>query len=259
MQTRAVHLELSYALTTDLFLQAYVRFTNRRGVPIDVISDNGTNFVGFTNELAQLVKQLDAEAIQRQTADPQTSWRFNPPAAPHFGGVHETLVKSAKRAISAILKNAEVTDEELLSAILGAEALMNSRPLSYMSADGRDPTPLMPNHFLFGRVGTRFAPAEVDESEFNPRQRWRVVQELVLRFWRRWMQEVVPELNRRLKWRTAETDLKVDDIVLVISQDNHGALGQWVVSPKWTRASCECQGGRQDLHPPNRASLQAVL
>ncbi|XP_065195672.1 uncharacterized protein LOC135827076 [Sycon ciliatum] len=87
LQTRAVHLELSYALTTDSFLQAYVRFTNRRGVPIDVISDNGTNFVGATNELAQLVKQLDAEAIQRQTVDQQTSWRFNPPAAPHFGGV----------------------------------------------------------------------------------------------------------------------------------------------------------------------------
>ena len=196
LQTRAVHLELSYALTTDSFLQAYVRFTNRRGVPIDVISDNGTNFVGATNELAQLVKQLDAEAIQRQTADQQTSWRFNPPAAPHFGGVHEALVKSAKRAISAILKNAEVTDEELLSAIVGAEALMNSRPLSYVSADGRDPTPLTPNHFMYGQIGTRFAPAGVDESEFNPRQRWRVVQDLVLHFWRRWMQEVVPELNR---------------------------------------------------------------
>ena len=225
LQTRAVHLELSYALTTDSFLQAYVRFTNRRGVPIDVISDNGTNFVGATNELAQLVKQLDAEAIQRQTADQQTSWRFNPPAAPHFGGVHEAFVKSAKRAISAILKNAEVTDEELLSAIVGAEALMNSRPLSYVSADGRDPTPLTPNHFMYGQIGTRFAPAGVDESEFNPRQRWRVVQELVLHFWRRWMQEVVPELNRRLKWRTAETDLKVDDIVLVTSQDN--PRGTW--------------------------------
>ena len=225
LQTRAVHLELSYALTTDSFLQAYVRFTNRRGVPIDVISDNGTNFVGATNELAQLVKRLDAEAIQRQTADQQTSWRFNPPAAPHFGGVHEALVKSAKRAISAILKNAEVTDEELLSAIVGAEALMNSRPLSYVSADGRDPTPLTPNHFMYGQIGTRFAPAGVDESEFNPRQRWRVVQELVLHFWRRWMQEVVPELNRRLKWRTAETDLKVDDIVLVTSQDN--PRGTW--------------------------------
>ena len=35
------------------------------------------------------------------------------PYAPHFGGVFETMIKAAKRAIIAILGNADVTDEEL--------------------------------------------------------------------------------------------------------------------------------------------------
>jgi len=60
---------------------------------------------------------------------------FNLPYAPHFGGVFEIMTKSAKRAITAILTNAEVTDEELMTAFCGAEALINSQPLTY------------PNHF----------------------------------------------------------------------------------------------------------------
>ena len=35
----------------------------------------------------------------------------------------------------AILGNADVTDEELTTAFTGAEALINSRPLTYQSAD----------------------------------------------------------------------------------------------------------------------------
>ena len=50
---------------------------------------------------------------------------------PHFGGIHESMIKSAKRAIKAILSHADVTDEELLSAFVGAEGLINSRSLTY--------------------------------------------------------------------------------------------------------------------------------
>jgi len=42
-------------------------------------------------------------------------WKFNPPYAPHFGGVFETMIKAAKKAIVAIMGNSDVTDEELTS------------------------------------------------------------------------------------------------------------------------------------------------
>ena len=127
----AVHLELAYGLDVSSFLQAYHRFTNRRGPPLEVTSDNGTNFVGATNELAALVKAMDRQQIQRSVATQHTIWHFNPPAGPHFGGAHEALIKSAKQALCAILSKQDLTDEELTTAVTGAEALMNSRPLSY--------------------------------------------------------------------------------------------------------------------------------
>ena len=66
-------------------------------------------------------------------------WTFNPPYAPHFGGVFEMMIKAVKQAVMAILGNADVTDEELMTAFTGA-ALINSRPLTYQSADPEDDT-----------------------------------------------------------------------------------------------------------------------
>eukprot|EP00117_Sycon_ciliatum_P026843 scpid23903/ scgid21939/ len=111
LKSRAVHLEMSYALDTDSFLQSFQRMMNRRGVPSDVYSDNGTNFFGAKRELQELVKQLDATDIASRQSD-KISWHFNPPLAPHFGGIHEVMIGAAKRAIFAVLKGATVTDEE---------------------------------------------------------------------------------------------------------------------------------------------------
>ena len=53
------------------------------------------------------------------------------------------MIKAAKKAIYAILSSADITDEELLSAIVGAEGLINSQPLTYQSADRPDLVPLI--------------------------------------------------------------------------------------------------------------------
>lgn len=85
------------------------------------------------------------------------------------------MIKSAKRAIYAILGNADITDEELLTAFTGAESLFNSRPLTYQSANPKDNVPLTPNHFLHGQLGVQLAPKSVDDTDFR-------VQELVRHF-----------------------------------------------------------------------------
>ncbi|XP_033103464.1 uncharacterized protein LOC117106223, partial [Anneissia japonica] len=87
--TRAVHLEMAYGLDTDTFLNAFYRFVGRRGMPKQVISDNGTNFVGANRELSELIKSVNKDKIQQTITDKGVSWKFIPPSARHFGGVHE--------------------------------------------------------------------------------------------------------------------------------------------------------------------------
>ena len=102
LATRAVHLEMAFGLDTDSFLNAFYRMVNRR----EMLSDNGTNFVAAERELREVVEALDQSKIAQSTASKGVMWHFNPPLAPHFGGVHETMIKAAKRPVNAIMGNA---------------------------------------------------------------------------------------------------------------------------------------------------------
>ena len=64
--TQLVHLEMAWSSDIDPFLTAFTRMTSRRGVPLEVISDNGTNFFGANNELKELLETLDQEKITRE-------------------------------------------------------------------------------------------------------------------------------------------------------------------------------------------------
>ena len=63
LQSRAVHLEMSWSLDTESFLQAFTRFVKRRGVPEFVVSDNGGNFVAAEKELRHALASLDQTKI----------------------------------------------------------------------------------------------------------------------------------------------------------------------------------------------------
>ena len=164
LATRAIHLEIAYGLSTDSFLNAFYRIASRRGLPDEVYSDNGTNFVGADRELQALLAQVESHKIKESVANKGVKLHLNPPLAPHFGGAHESMVKSAKKAIKAILGQGDINNEELMTAIVGAEGLINSRPLTYPSANHADDVPLTPNHFLHGQIGGQFAPMSVDET-----------------------------------------------------------------------------------------------
>jgi hypothetical protein len=87
---------MASSLDVSGFMNAFVRMTARRGWPKKMLSDNGTNFVAAEKEIRALVEQLDQKQIERATANKGITWYWNPPAAPHFGRVFESMIKSAK-------------------------------------------------------------------------------------------------------------------------------------------------------------------
>lgn len=54
---------------------------------------------------------------------------------PHFGGVFEAMIKTAKRALRSILGKADVYNEESHTAICSTASQLNSRPITYISTD----------------------------------------------------------------------------------------------------------------------------
>ena len=138
---------MAYGLYTDSFQNAFFRMVSPCGLQTDILSDNGTTFIGAKSELEELAV-LDRGKIQEKTASYGVKSHFNPPLAPHFSRVPELMIKAAKKVIYAILSCADVMDEELLNAVVRAEGLLNSRPFSYQSIHPQDPFPLTPNHFM---------------------------------------------------------------------------------------------------------------
>ena len=131
----------------------------------------------------------------------------------------ESLVEVAKKTLRMVVGNAGLTDDELKSAINAVEALMNSRSLTYEGANPRDEPVLTRNHVLVEQLGGQLAPQVTDDIAFDPRNRWRLIQNLVKLFWKRWREESLSTLNTK-KWRAAKDNLKVGDCSILVQRRN---------------------------------------
>ncbi|UYV73090.1 hypothetical protein LAZ67_10001791, partial [Cordylochernes scorpioides] len=228
MTTRAIHLEVAHSLTTDSCIMAIRRMICRRGLPLEIFSDNGTNLRGADKELQQALDDYDQEALTENMNSKGIKWNFIPPSAPHMGGSWERLVRSVKTAISVILRSCFPKDEELLTLMLESEAVVNSRPLTDVPLDPAAPEAITPMHFLIGTSSIGQPPGQFNDADLRLNKRWRKAQRLADMFWMRWRKEYLPTLQRRTKWHGRIPDVQVGDMVLVLDESlrrGHWPLG----------------------------------
>jgi len=212
--TKAVHLEAVGDLSADSFIAAFKRFSSRRGVPTDLYSDCGTNFVGADKELRSLLMQSQM-TIENFHAERGTSWHFNFPAAPHHGGLWEAAVKSTKYHLRRVIGTTTLTFEEFTTILTQIEGQLNSRPLCPMSSDPLDYTALTPGHFLIGHPINAVPEPDLTSIKMNRLSRWQLTQQICQHFWRRWTSEYLTSLQQRHKWKAASRNFVVGDLVLV--------------------------------------------
>ncbi|KAM9825435.1 uncharacterized protein ACBT44_006125 isoform 1-T1 [Syngnathus typhle] len=214
LTTRAVHLDLIRNMDTDAFLMALRRFIARRGTPSELWSDHGTNFKGGEKELREAFTSM-CPTLQSQLAPRKIKFNFNPPAAPHFGGVWEREVRAVKSALRTCLGTEPIYEDVLSTVLLEVEAILNSKPLGYVSADLSDVDPVTPNSLLLGRPDGSLPQIVHPKSEILSRRRWRHSQVLADQFWSRFIRDYLPGLQTRQKWQASPPDLLEKSVVMI--------------------------------------------
>ncbi|XP_036346961.1 uncharacterized protein LOC118756298 [Rhagoletis pomonella] len=138
--------------------------------------------------------------------------------APHFGGIWEAAVKSAKGHLNRSMANSRLTYEELTTALVEIEAVMNSRPITPLSSDPNDYEALTPGHFIIGDA-LKALPERNVSSNISHAQQWAQIATIKQNFWKQWSHEYINELQVRSKWFADRPNIE-NNTMVIIHEDN---------------------------------------
>ncbi|XP_044760769.1 uncharacterized protein LOC123318219 [Coccinella septempunctata] len=218
--TKAIHMELISELSSDAFLAGFRRFIGRRGICKNIYSDCGKNFIGSDKYLKNIYALVaEKEAIR---------WHFNPPSAPHMGGLWEANIKVVKTHLKRVTGSQILTYEEMNTVLVQIEAVLNSRPLTPLSSDPNDLSVLTPAHFLISEPLTTIPDPDTSDVPINRLTRWQLLVRMRTDFWKRWKTEYLHTLTQRSKWHFPDKSTpRIGDLVLIKS-DNEPPL-EWAL------------------------------
>lgn len=226
LTTRCLHLDLLEKMDAEAFLMALRRFMSRRGKPFEILADRGSNFRGGEAMLREAFQKVEP-ALRQQLAEQQITFRFNPPHAPHFGGVWEREIRSIKASLRVILGSQLIPEAVIRTVLIEVEGILNSKPLGYISSAPADPDPITPNILLMGRRDASLPQATFASTSFVGTRRWRHSQLLADHFWSRFIRDYLPSLQPRGKWRRDTINMTVGQTVLIVDPQFPRAL--WAV------------------------------
>ncbi|GFQ73001.1 integrase catalytic domain-containing protein [Trichonephila clavata] len=138
-----------------------------------------------------------------------------------MGWILQRIVRSVKTILRKVIGKSSLASEELETILCEIEAVINSRPITYIDSDYTGNFPLFPSHFLLGRRLTSLLAVKLSTIDcvvdkkvlikrFNYRER------LLNNLWKQWRKDYL--LNLKLVHfvnPTKVTEFKINDIVLI--------------------------------------------
>ena len=215
--TRAVHLEIVEDLSEETFLRAFRRFASRKSLPQKMVSDNASTYLAAAEELKHLFQSTSLRgSLSRRGVD----WHFIPKRAPWYGGFWERLIGLTKTVLKKVLGRTHVNLSSLQTIVVEIEAVLNDRPLTYVSSDVEDEEPLTPAHLLYGRRITSLPHLHVEDDETNDpnfgnisevTKRAQTLALILKHFWLRWKAEYLTSL-RKYHRTTGKKTIKTSEL-----------------------------------------------
>ena len=256
LATKAIHIEVVSDQSTSTLIAALKRFCSIRGLPKNIYSDNGSNFVGARHELHDLYLFLQLpstnDALRSSLMSDRIAWHTIPQRAPHFGGIWEAAVKSSKHLLRRVVGGVRLYYEELVTITHQISACLNSRP--YLALDCQEPggeLPLTPGHFLIGRP-LRAYPEEPEQADLSLTNRWQLCKAIVQEFWDSWAKSYLSSLQKRKKWTKPTPNISIGDLVMMLDESNPSA------HPQQKRISTWRFGRVTAVHPGSDGLVRAA-
>ena len=248
--SRAVHFEIVIDLTPSSFLRCFKRFVSRRGLPSRIISDNGSTFKSASRELQRIVNH---PRVKQYLSEISVQWIFNVERAPWWGGYFERMVQLMKRCLRKLVGRAKLSYDELYTSVTEVEAILNSRPLTYISASDLD-EPLTPSHLIMGKrllsVPDHLCHSEdsVSDPDYAPVTRTMLTRHsiylhtILQHFWTRWRREYLLELRESHRRSQGHGSIKISigDVVIIHDDTPRGMWRLGLVEEKLQGRDGEC-------------------
>lgn len=185
ISTRAVHLELTLSLDVHSFLRAFQRFTNRRGLPLLVLSDKVKTFEGAWQEIRNLSRTSEVLSYLKHN---RVLWTFIAERAPWWGCFWERLIRRLKKPLKKIISRSSLIYEKLLDWST-LDIVDDNESVSY---------PLWPSHLIHGRRITVLPSSEhyeIVSTHYSLTKRSRHQLMLLKHFTARWKREYLQGLR----------------------------------------------------------------
>lgn len=167
--------------------------------------------------------RLDDPKVQAEAGNNGIRWNFNPPRAPHRGGLWEAAVKSMKYHLNRVTNGQTLTYEELDTLITKIESVLNSRPLIADATGRKGDLCLTPGHFLIG--SQLIAEPLPEPSNLKLVQRFEILNQMMKSFWNCWEKDYLAQLQTGNKWKFPNANITKGAVVIL--KDDLAPANEW--------------------------------
>ena len=139
----------------------------RRGRPELIICDNAAQFKLAKTVIDEQWRQITVdEELVSYLSNNGIKWKFTTALAPWQGGFYEQLVGLVKRSLRKGIGLKRLTLDQFVVMLVEIEAVINTRPLTYIYEEFPSGFSLTPAHFL--NANLRSFPLMDTEIDYSP-------------------------------------------------------------------------------------------